>query len=135
MDNDKQFLKQRDNDKFYFLKEYLQLFAYMYRVSAYLFLKYSLYYRLMFSISATRLIYWSVESVLHDFSLVFIRHLSYIIHSYNHISVQQGIMFVKWKWSSLTFSRLKLKTIIRIVFFQMKIWSYQSSPLHYISIH
>lgn len=134
MNNDKQFLKQRNNDRFHFLKEYLQLFTYIYRVSAYLFFKYFLCYRLIFSISTVHLIYWSVELVLHDFSLVFIRHPSYIANNFNHISVKQEIMFVKWKRSSLSFSRLKLKAIIRIVFFQMKRW-YQSSPLHCISIH
>lgn len=106
----------------------------MYRVSAYLFFKYSLCYRLIFSISTTHLIYWSAELVLHDCSLVFIRHPSYITHDYNHISIKKEIMFLKWKRACLSFSRLKLKAIIRIVFFQMKI-SYQSSPWHCISIH
>lgn len=128
MNSNKQFLKQLNNDRFFFFKEYLYLFTYKYRVSAYLFFyKYSLCYRLIFSISTTHLIYWSVELVLHDFSLVFIRHPSYITHDYYHISVKQEIMFLKRKRSSLSFSRLKLKAIIRIViFFQMKIL-YQSS--------
>lgn len=135
MNSDKQFLKQLNNDRFFFKRIFVIVYI---QVSgqrlSFFFYKYSLCYRLIFSISTTHLIYWSVELVLHDFSLVFIRHPSHITNDYNHISVKQEIMFLKRKRSSLFFSRLKLKAIIRLVFFQMKI-SYQSSPLHCISFH